>query len=61
MGYFMKLKDYLSQFEGLDPDTEVYKRRGFEDDPPMKDFSKSFRMMSHEYDDDSNKIKAILV
>ena len=59
----MKLKDYLAQFEGLNPDTEVYKRRGFEDDPPMKDFSKSFRMISPEYDDDSNsnKIKAILV
>lgn len=59
----MKLKDYLAQFEGLDPDTEVYKRRGFEDDPPMKDFSQSFRMMSYEYDaeSDSNKIKTILV
>lgn len=59
----MKLKDYLAQFEGLNPDTEVYKRQGFEDDPPMKDFSKSFRMISPEYDDDSNsnKIKAILV
>ena len=59
----MKLKDYLAQFEGLDPNTEVYKRRGFEDDPPTKDFSYSFRMMDHEYDDgsNSNKIKTILV
>lgn len=57
----MNLKDYLAQFEGLDPNTEVYKRRGFEDDPPTKDFSYSFRMMDHEHDDGSNKIKAILV
>lgn len=38
----MKLRDFLKQFEGLDPETEVYKREGFEDDPPMKDFGKAF-------------------
>ena len=59
----MKLKDYLAQFEGLDPDTEVYKRRGFEDDPPTKDFSKAFDMRTYEYNakSNSNIIKTITV
>lgn len=38
----MKLRDFLKQFEGLDPETEVFKREGFKDDPPMKDFGKAF-------------------
>jgi hypothetical protein len=59
----MKLKDFLQQFEGLYPDTEVYKRQGFEDDPPRKDFSKSFRVFSHHKDEEPGelKIETILV
>lgn len=41
----MKLKEFLKQFEGLDPEIEVYKRKGFEDDPYFKEFSKSYEIL----------------
>lgn len=55
----MKLRDYLKQFEGLDPETEVYKREGFEDDPPMKDFGKAFKPL--HYNGATNSLEKILV
>lgn len=58
----MKLRDYLKQFEGLDPEIEVYKREGFEDDPPRNDFGKSFEVLKVETDEELiTKTKAILV
>lgn len=57
----MKLKDFLKQFEGSDPETEAYKRKGFEDDPPYKDFSKSFEILPLKDIKRVNAIDSILV
>ena len=60
----MKLRDFLKQFEGLDPEIEVYKREGFEDDPPYKDFGKAYTTFKADRENTAiaiGDIKSIIV
>lgn len=60
----MKLKDFLKQFDGLDPEIEVYKGKVFGGGPLItKDFSKSFGVVVYQVNEktDEEKIIGILL
>lgn len=59
----MKLREFLKQFEGLDPEAEVWRRRVFKDEGFVKDFPTAYGVLCYQMNEQNSeeKLKAILL